>query len=69
MKLTGRIVHVDGNVVGFQFAKRSMGSRIFKKRTVEIDDRGNATAYIPVMQRSVRVRRLHPEYSWHWEAF
>lgn len=70
MELKDRVIHVEGSVVGYQFAKKSMGSRTFKGRTVNLpaDNGSIGTVYIPLLKREVCVRRLVTGYDWHWEA-
>lgn len=63
-ELKNMTIFVDGQTVGYQFNKRSMGSRTFKNRTVKVSEDGTATAYIPFLQREIRVRRIYESHYW-----
>lgn len=64
MKAHKQTVFVAGSVVGYQFNKKSMGSRTFHLKV----DTERGMVYVPFLQREVRVRRFHG-LEWLWEAY
>ena len=66
MKEQGTIF-VDGRVVGYQFNKKSMGTRTFH-RLVELQKDGTGLVKIGTLARVIRVKRLGNK-SRFWEAY
>jgi hypothetical protein len=68
MYLRDRIIHVDGHIIGYQFNRKSLGSRRFTRR-VRVSSEESQTGEAQVLGRKVRVRRICPESKFHWEVF
>ena len=70
MEFKNCVIYVDGRAVGYQFAKKSMGSRKFTGRTVEVTTETAlfGTAYIPFLKRTISVKRLIASNNIHWES-
>jgi hypothetical protein len=68
MYLSNRIIHVDGHIIGYQFNRKSLGSRRFT-RCVKVSSEASQVGEALVLGRKVRVRRVCPESKFHWEVF
>jgi hypothetical protein len=67
MYLRDRIIYVDGQVIGYQFNRHSLGSRRFT-RCVQVESEESQVGSATVLGRKVRVRRLSGSM-FHWEVF
>lgn len=67
-KLKDCVIIVDGHKVGYQFNKKSMGSRTFRHHTVKLEG-DTASAYISTLRRDIKVRRCWKDNSRFWEAY